>query len=92
MTPPKAVKSANPWEFPRVTHELMTQEWCTLHCLIEELSRVQCRLGTPLEQGDDYILVRDLGHKIRNKLHLLQLWAELGMVNRDELMLELSAS
>jgi hypothetical protein len=90
MNTPYAVKSANPWEFPIVTHELMTQEWCTLHCLIEELSRVQARLGTPLEQVDDYILVRDLGHKIRNKLHLMQLWAELGMVDREELMLSLS--
>ena len=91
MNNPYAVKSAQPWEFPVVSHELMTKEWCTLHCLIEELSLVQSRLGTPLEQSDDYIEVRDLGHKIRNKLHLMQLWAELGMVDREELMLELSA-
>ena len=91
MNTPNAVKSANLWEFPVVTHELMTQEWCTLHCLIEELSFVQSRLGTPLEQADDYELVRDLGHKIRNKLHLMQLWTELGLIDRAEIMLELSA-
>lgn len=91
MNTPHAVKYVDPREFPVVSHELMTKEWCTLHCLIEEISRVQTRLGTPLEQVEDYILVRDLGHKIRNKLHILQLWAELGMVDRDELIPELSA-
>ena len=75
-----------------VPHELVTQEWCTLHRLIEELSWVQGRLGTPLEETGDYILVRDLGHKIRNKLHLVQLWAELGMVSRSEVLVELNAS
>lgn len=75
-----------------VTHEVITQEWCILHRLIEELSLVQKRLGTPLEQDNDYIEVRDLGHRIRNKLHLVQLWAELGMVARADVLLELSAS
>lgn len=68
-----------------ISHELVTEEWCGLHRLIEELSWVQARLGTPLEDASDYILVRELGHKIRNKLHLMQLWAELGMVSPEEL-------
>jgi hypothetical protein len=92
MSAPFSPQTPNPWEFPVVSHEVVTQEWCTLHRLIEELSAVQSRLGTPLEKTDDYILVRDLGHKIRNKLHLVQLWAELGMVARSEVLLELSAS
>ena len=92
MRTPFSPQSSNPWEFPVVPHELVTQEWCTLHRLIEELSLVQRRLGTPLETGDDYIQVRDLGHKIRNKLHLVQLWAELGMVARSDVLLELNAS
>lgn len=71
-----------------VTHEMVTEEWCRLHRLIEDLSRVQARLGTPLEEPGDYVLVRDLGHKIRNKLHLMQLWAELGMVPRNEILIE----
>ena len=90
MSTPFSPQSANPWEFPAVSHELVTQEWCTLHRLIEELSLVQSRLGTPLEEAHDYVLVRDLGHRIRNKLHLMQLWAELGMISRDEILLELS--
>ena len=91
MSTPFLPQSANPWEIPVISHELVTQEWCTLHRLIEELSLVQSRLGTPLEEPNDYLLVRDLGHKIRNKLHLMQLWAELGMISRDEILLELSA-
>lgn len=68
----------------------MTQQWCELHRLIEDLSAVQARLGTPLENNNDYELVRDLGHKIRNKLHLMQLWAEMGMVSRDEILVGMS--
>ena len=90
MSTPFLPQSADQWKFPVVPHELVTQEWCTLHRLIEELSAVQSRLGTPLEKPDDYLLVRELGHKIRNKLHLVQLWAELGLVDRSELLLELN--
>lgn len=75
-----------------VSQELKTQQWCELHRLIEELSAVQSRLGTPLETTGDYDAVRDLGHKIRNKLHLMQLWAELGMIDRNEIVLEMTAS
>lgn len=92
MNTPFLSQSTNPWEFPAVPQELVTQEWCRLHRLIEELSAVQPRLGTPLELPDDYLLVRDLGHRIRNKLHLVQLWAELGTIGRSEVLLELSAS
>jgi len=83
--------SETPWEISVVSHELMTQQWCELHRLIEELSAVQSRLGTPLENSSDYELVRDLGHKIRNKLHLMQLWAEMGMVSCDEIMVKMSS-
>ena len=79
-------------EFSPVSHELVTQEWCCLHRLIEDLSRIQSRLGTPLEESGDYEHVRDLGHQIRNKLHLVQLWAELGIVKRSDILLEMSAS
>ena len=89
MSTPFTPPSSNPWAFPVVPHELVTQEWCSMHRLIQELTAVQMRLGTPLEQTDDYKLVQDLGHKIRNKLHLVQLWTELGMVDRSEVMLEL---
>ena len=92
MNTPASTQSASSWDFPVVPQELVTQEWCTLHRLIQELSAVQARLGTPLEAVDDYVLVRDLGHKIRNKLHLVQLWAELGMVQRSDVLLELNAS
>jgi hypothetical protein len=76
------------WEFPAVPQELITQEWCMLHRLIDDLCSVQKRLGTPLEEAEDYIHVRDLGHRIRNKLHLVQLWAELGMVPRCDVLNE----
>ncbi len=89
---PSPAESVSPWEFPVVSQELKTQQWCELHRLIEELSAVQSRLGTPLETTGDYDAVRDLGHKIRNKLHLMQLWAELGMIDRNEIVLEMTAS
>jgi hypothetical protein len=92
MNTPVSSASSLPWEFPIVPRELVTQEWCALHRLIEDLSAVQSRLGTPLEQGNDYEQVRDLGHKIRNKLHLVQLWAELGMIERSDVLMELTAS
>lgn len=87
---PLSTRSDTPWENLVVSHELMTQQWCELHRLIDELSLVQSRLGTPLENAADYEHVRDIGHKIRNKLHLMQLWAEMGMISREEILLELS--
>jgi hypothetical protein len=92
MNTPLTTQPDNPWEFPVISHELITQQWCSLHRLIEDLSAVQARLGTPMEQSGDYDVVRELGHKIRNKLHLMQLWAEMGMISRDELLLEMTAS
>ena len=91
MSAPFAMFPGNSWDYPVITHEMVTQEWCGLHRMIEELSLVQARLGTPLENPSDYVLVRELGHQIRNKLHLIQLWAELGMVNKDEILLEQTA-
>jgi hypothetical protein len=91
MSSPFSPQSTTPWDFPVVSHELVTQEWCTLHRLIQDLSAVQARLGTPLEQEGDYALVRDVGHQIRNKLHLVQLWTELGMIARSDVLLELTA-
>jgi len=91
MSTPSSPYKYTPWVFPVVSPELVTKEWCTLHRLIEDLSLIQRRLGTPLEEPDDYMQVRELGHKIRNKLHLVQLWAELGMVARSDVSLELSA-
>jgi hypothetical protein len=89
--PSISAHTINPWDYPAVSHELMTQQWCELHRLIEGLSAVQSRLGTPLEQANDYDRVRDLGHKIRNKLHLMQLWTELGLIRRDEILLGMTA-
>jgi hypothetical protein len=65
--------------FPSNPEELVAEQWCKLHQLIDELSHIQGRLGTPLEQSDDYAHVRQLGHEIRNKLLLLQLWADTGL-------------
>lgn len=63
-----------------VSPERLAQEWCSLHRLIQELTLVQSRLGTPLESPADYDVVQALGHQIRNKLHLVQTWQELGMI------------
>jgi hypothetical protein len=52
-----------------------------LHQLIADLSLVQTRLGTSHELPDDYKQARDLGHTIRNKLQVLQMWDALGQVN-----------
>ncbi len=65
--------------FPPNSDELVTEQWYKLHHLIDELSHVQKRLGTPMEQAQDYSNVRLLGHEIRNKLLLLQLWSDTGV-------------
>ncbi|MFT3780621.1 MAG: hypothetical protein QM790_01310 [Nibricoccus sp.] len=88
MSTPFSPHSDTPWTGPAVSHDVVTQEWCVLHRLIEELSAVQARLGTPLEQPADYRHVRELGHKIRAKLHLVQVWAENGLIARDEILTE----
>lgn len=65
--------------FSAAAEEMVAEQWCKLHRLIDELSQIQRRLGTPMEGGEDYINVRRLGHEIRNKLLLLQLWSETGV-------------
>ena len=49
-----------------------------LRQLAIELDIVQNRLGTAKERPADCELARDLGHKIRNKLLIVSLWASLG--------------
>ncbi|HEY9154577.1 MAG TPA: hypothetical protein VIM69_05570 [Opitutaceae bacterium] len=49
-----------------------TADRCSLHRLIEELSTVQRRLGTPLEQADDFLQVRSLGSAISEILGRLE--------------------
>ena len=80
------------WDSPAISHERITQEWCKLHLLINDLSQAQARLGTPLEKPNDCLLVQDLGHTIRNRLQIVQLWAEFGMIDRSDILLELEAS
>jgi hypothetical protein len=51
--------------------EAMTEDWLRMHRLIEELSKVQKRIGTPLEQPRDFERVRGLGSDIREELDRL---------------------
>lgn len=65
-------------ELPRIPPagwpDAVTEEWCGMHRLIDELSSVQRRLGTPLEEPEDFIRVRELGSGIREKLDQLSPW------------------
>lgn len=54
--------------------DAVTEEWCRMHRLIEELTIVQHRLGTPLEEPSDFLKVRGLGSVIREKLDQLSPW------------------
>jgi len=49
-----------------------TADRCCLHRLIEELSRVQLRLGTPLEKPEDFLQIRSLGSAISEVLARLE--------------------
>ncbi|MFT3782098.1 MAG: hypothetical protein QM790_08785 [Nibricoccus sp.] len=51
-----------------------------LQQLIADLNAVQQRLGTQKEQAGDCELARELGHKIRNKAHILVMLESLGLV------------
>lgn len=53
------------------------QTWCVVHLLIEQLTVIQKRLGTPLEKDNDCTQVRALGHAIQNQLTLLQLYKDM---------------
>ena len=66
--------SAEARVLPLETQDPVTREWCHMHRLIEELSSVQIRLGTPLEQPDDFVRVRGLGSNISEKLGELSPW------------------
>ncbi len=52
----------------------IAQQKLLLERLIKALTLIQNRLGTPWEREDDCQKARDLGHEIRNKMHVLQLW------------------
>lgn len=47
-----------------------------MHRLIDELTAVQRRLGTPLEEQEDFLKVRELGSDIREKLDRLSPWLQ----------------
>ena len=49
--------------------------------LVADLKLVQTRLGTSQEESGDYERAHDLGHTIRNKLQVLQIWDSLGFVD-----------
>lgn len=54
-----------------------------MHILLQltaDLHLVQNRLGTAQEQSDDCQRAQDLGHNIRNKLHVLQTLDTLGVI------------
>ena len=65
-------------ELPRIPPagwpDAVTEEWCRMHRLIDELSSVQRRLGTPLEEPEDFLKVRELGTDIREKLDQFSPW------------------
>lgn len=54
--------------------DAVMDEWCRMHRIIDELSSVQARLGTPLEEPEDFLKVRGLGSEIREKLDQLSPW------------------
>jgi hypothetical protein len=56
------------------------QDKQVLRQLVAQLDVVQNRLGTDQERLDDCELARDLGHQIRNKLHIVSMWASLGFI------------
>ena len=56
--------------------DAVTEEWCRMHRLIDELTVVQRRLGTPFEEPDDFLRVRGLGSVIREKLDQLSPWLQ----------------
>lgn len=61
---------------PENCPDAVTEEWCRMHRLIEELTLVQHRLGTPLEESNDFLKVRSLGSVIREKLDQLSPWLQ----------------
>jgi len=70
-----------PYPITAVAPSKAEQALLVLHQLIADLSLVQTRLGTSREQPGDYERARELGHTIRNKLQVLQMWDSLGLVD-----------
>ena len=52
--------------------ESLATEWCSTHLLIEQLSAVQRRIGTPLERPEDVQILRSLGRRVSEKLDTLR--------------------
>lgn len=55
-----------------------------MHRLIDELSSIQHRLGTPLEQPEDFIRIRGLGSDIQEKLDTLSPWLQQASESRGK--------
>lgn len=70
-------KHAYPDPLHTPDRNIVIQEKMILDQLTDEMELVQKRLGTTAEQTGDCQLARDLGHAIRNKLHVLCLWESL---------------
>lgn len=64
--------------------DAVTEEWCRMHRLIDELTMVQRRLGTPFEESDDFLKVRGLGSVIREKLDQLSPWLQTSVEVDEE--------
>jgi hypothetical protein len=75
----RSLPSSPPTDWP----EARFAEWCALHRLIEELSAVQRRLGTPLELPRDISEVRNLGASIGERLEQLGPWLEQAVGARE---------
>jgi hypothetical protein len=69
---------------PSAWPDAVVAEWCRLHRLIDDLSSVQRRLGTPLEEPDDFRVVRSLGSNIAEVIEDLRPWMEKADVENAE--------
>lgn len=78
MSTALSCKSEPPGRAQTVDPSIVTRERMILDQLAREMTQVQKRLGTTAEQKGDCEHARDLGHAIRNKLHVLRL---LGVVS-----------
>ncbi len=64
--------------------DAVTEEWLRMHRLIDELTRIQRRLGTPLEEPEDFLKIREMGSDIREKLDELRPWVDESIELRDQ--------
>lgn len=81
MSTALSCKSEQPARVQAIDPGIVTRERMILDQLAREMTQVQKRLGTVAEQNGDCELARDLGHAIRNKLHVLRL---LGVLSRTK--------